>query len=118
MYANLWSPELSAGAYPTLDLFLEDVAQILREEVEELARLGAEYIQLDAPHYPLLLEPKTRAFYEGLGWSAEEWLDLGVALDNQVMAGIDGVNFGLHLCRGNQASRWLVSGDYGPIAEP
>ena len=34
------------------------------------------------------------------------------------MAGIDGVTFGLHLCRGNQASRWLVSGDYGPIAEP
>jgi 5-methyltetrahydropteroyltriglutamate--homocysteine methyltransferase len=47
-----------------------------------------------------------------------EWLDLGVALDNQVMAGIDGVTFGLHLCRGNQASRWLVAGDYGPIAKP
>src|SRR5215211_2357468 len=67
MYANLWSPELSAGAYPTLDLFLEDVAQILREEVEELVWLGAEYIQLDAPHYPLLLDPKTRAFYERFG---------------------------------------------------
>jgi methionine synthase II (cobalamin-independent) len=66
----------------------------------------------------LLLEPETRAFYEGQGWSTEEWLDLGVALDNQLMAGLEGVTFGLHLCRGNQGSRWLVSGDYGPIAKP
>jgi 5-methyltetrahydropteroyltriglutamate--homocysteine methyltransferase len=34
MYANLWSPELSTEAYSTLDLFLEDVAEILREEVD------------------------------------------------------------------------------------
>jgi len=26
------------------------------------------------------------------------------------------VTFGFHLCRGNQASRWLVSGGYEPIA--
>ena len=118
LFANFWSPGRSRGAYTSLEGFLEDVARILREEVEELAEYGASYIQLDAPHYPLLLEPKTRAFYEAQGWSAAEWLDRGVALDNQVMAGIDGVTFGLHLCRGNQASRWLVSGDYGPIAKP
>jgi 5-methyltetrahydropteroyltriglutamate--homocysteine methyltransferase len=118
LFANFWSPERSRGAYASLAGFLEDVARILREEAEELAEYGARYIQLDAPHYPLLLEPKTRAFYEAQGWSAGEWLDLGVALDNHVMAGIDGVTFGLHLCRGNQASRWLVSGDYGPIAKP
>jgi 5-methyltetrahydropteroyltriglutamate--homocysteine methyltransferase len=118
LFANFWSPERSRGAYASLESFLEDVARILREEVEELGEYGARYIQLDAPHYPLLLEPKTRAFYEAQGWSMGEWLDLGVALDNQVMAGIDGVTFGLHLCRGNQASRWLVSGDYGPIAKP
>jgi 5-methyltetrahydropteroyltriglutamate--homocysteine methyltransferase len=118
LFANFWSPERSRGAYASLESFLEDVARILREEVEELAEYGADYIQLDAPHYPLLLEPETRAFYEAQGWSAREWLELGVALDNRVMAGIDGVTFGLHLCRGNQASRWLVAGDYGPIAKP
>src|ERR671918_13899 len=118
LFANFWSPERSRGAYASLESFLEDVARILREEVDELAEYGASYIQLDAPHYPLLLEPKTRAFYEAQGWSAREWLELGVALDNRVMAGIDDVTFGLHLCRGNQASRWLVSGDYGPMAKP
>jgi len=118
LFANFWSAERSRDAYPSLVVFLEAVARILREEVEELAAYGASYIQLDAPHYPLLLEPKTRAFYEAQGWSTEQWLDLGVALDNLVMAAIDGVTFGLHLCRGNQASRWLVAGDYGPIAGP
>src|SRR5215212_9388031 len=116
MYANLWSPELSAEAYPTLDLFLEDVAEILRGEVEELARLGAEYIQLDAPHYPLLLDPRTRAFYEQRGWDLDRWLSRGIELDNHVIGAHQDVTFSFHLCRGNQGSRWLVSGSYEPLA--
>jgi 5-methyltetrahydropteroyltriglutamate--homocysteine methyltransferase len=116
LYANLWSPELSREAYPTLDDFLEDVAEILREEVDELVRLGATYIQLDAPHYPLLLDGKTRAFYEGRGWDFDRWMSRGVELDNHVMGGHPGVTFAFHLCRGNQGSRWLVSGSYEPLA--
>jgi 5-methyltetrahydropteroyltriglutamate--homocysteine methyltransferase len=116
LYANLWSPELSLDAYPTLDSFLEDVVDIMRDEVRELARLGATYLQLDAPHYPLLIDPATRAFYESQGWSLERWLDRGIELDNAVIAAAPGVTFGFHLCRGNQGSRWLVSGGYDPIA--
>lgn len=118
LFANFWSPEHSTGAYGSLKDFLGDVATILREEVLELAEYGARYIQLDAPHYPLLIDPQTRAFYEARGWSTAEWLEFGVALDNRVMAPIEGVTFSLHLCRGNQASRWLVSGGYDSIAEP
>jgi 5-methyltetrahydropteroyltriglutamate--homocysteine methyltransferase len=116
LYANLWSPEHSRGAYPTLDAFLADVAELTREEIAELARLGCTYIQLDAPHYPLLIDPATRAFYERQGWSADRWLDRGIELDNWVMEGHPEVTFGFHLCRGNQASRWLVEGGYEPIA--
>ena len=116
LYANLWSPELSREAYPTLDDFLEDVAEILREEVQELVRLGATYIQLDAPHYPLLLEEKTREFYEGRGWDFDRWMTRGVEFDNYVIGDHPGVTFAFHLCRGNQGSRWLVSGSYEPLA--
>jgi 5-methyltetrahydropteroyltriglutamate--homocysteine methyltransferase len=116
LYANFWSPELSMEAYPTLDDFLEDVAEILREEVEELVRLGATYIQLDAPHYPLLLDPKTREFYEGRGWDFDRWMSRGIELDNHVTGEHPGVTFAFHLCRGNQGSRWLVSGSYEPLA--
>ena len=116
LYANLWSPTHSREAYPTLDAFLEDVAAITRDEIAELARLGCTYIQLDAPHYPLLIDAGTRAFYESQGWSVEDWLDRGIELDNWVMQGHPGVTFGFHLCRGNQGSRWLASGGYEPIA--
>lgn len=118
LYANFWSPEHSRAAYPTLDSFLADVVDILRDEVAELVRLGATYIQLDAPHYPLLLDPKTRAFYEGQGWDLRRWLDQGIALDNAVIAGFPGVTFSMHLCRGNQGSRWLTEGGYDLIAAP
>ena len=52
LFANFWDPERSRGAYASLEEFLGDVAEILREEVDELVRLGATSIQLDAPHYP------------------------------------------------------------------
>ncbi|MFQ5955295.1 MAG: cobalamin-independent methionine synthase II family protein [Kiloniellales bacterium] len=119
LFANFWSPALSRDAYPRLDDFLGDVTQLLRQEVEELVRLGCTYIQIDAPHYPLLIDPKTRGFYESQGWSVDEWLDLGITLDNQLMQGVgDDVTFAFHLCRGNQASRWLAEGGYDAIARP
>ncbi|MFQ6019044.1 MAG: cobalamin-independent methionine synthase II family protein [Kiloniellaceae bacterium] len=118
LFANFWSPERSRGAYDTLESFLADIVRILRDEVEELARLGAAYIQIDAPHYPLLLDPATRAFYESRGWTLDQWLDLGIEADNALMEGFPEVTFGFHLCRGNQGSRWLVEGGYDLIAKP
>lgn len=97
LWANFWSPTYSRDVYPTLDSFLADIVQILRDEVVELARLGATYIQIDAPQYGLLLDPRTRGFYEKLGWSLDRWLDRGVELDNAVMAQIPGVTFGFHV---------------------
>jgi 5-methyltetrahydropteroyltriglutamate--homocysteine methyltransferase len=116
LWANFWSAQNSAAAYPTLDSFLADVVDILRDEVAELARLGATYIQIDAPHYTSLLDPGTRAFYEQQGWTLDRWLGQGIEMDNALMRGFSDVTFGFHLCRGNQGSRWLVEGGYEPIA--
>jgi 5-methyltetrahydropteroyltriglutamate--homocysteine methyltransferase len=117
LFANFWQPDAPDNPYPSLDRFLDHVAIILREEVEELIRLGCVYIQIDAPHYPLLIDPETRAFYETQGWNLDEWLDRGIELDNFVMVDHPDVVYGFHLCRGNQGSRWLVAGSYEPIAE-
>ena len=97
LWTNFWSPEYSLPAYPTLDSFLADVVDILRDEVAELVRLGATYIQLDAPHYPLLLDPKTRTFYERQGWRLDRWLDRGIEMDNAVIGDFPEVTFGFHL---------------------
>lgn len=119
LFANFWSESEAPDAYPTVDAFLEDVVDILRREVEELARLGAPYIQIDAPHYPLLLDAEARSFYERRfgDWrdALHRWLDW----DNAVLEAVpDDVTAGFHLCRGNQESRWLVEGSYEPIADP
>jgi len=120
LFSNLWCPERSRGAYESLDDFMADVVSVLSDEVRELGRLGCTYVQLDAPHYPLLIDPKWRAFYEARGWSMERWLSYGIELDNAVIAaGLAlGMTFGFHLCRGNQGSRWLVAGGYDAIAAP
>ena len=116
LWVNFWSPEHSVHVYPTLEGFLADIVDILRREVAELIRLGAPYIQIDAPHYPLLLDPKTRPFYERNGWTIEKWLDLGIEMDNAVIGDHPDEIFGIHLCRGNQGSRYLAEGEFGPIA--
>jgi 5-methyltetrahydropteroyltriglutamate--homocysteine methyltransferase len=97
LWANFWSPKYSREAYPTLDSFLADIVKILRDEVKELTRLGASYIQLDAPHYGLLLDPRTRRFYERQGWTLDRWLSMGIDLDNAVMDGFPEVTFGFHV---------------------
>lgn len=97
LFVNFWIPERAGEVYPTLDALLDDVVAILRDEVAELVRLGATYIQLDAPHYTSLLDPRQRRFYERQGWSLEEWLSRGIALENAVMDGFPEVTFGFHL---------------------
>ncbi len=118
LFASLWSPRRSVAAYPALDGFLADVVRVLCEEVRELVRLGCSYIQLDAPHYPLLIDPAWRAFYQERGWPLGRWLGYGIELDNAVIDAGRPATFGFHLCRGNQLSRWLVSGGYDAIAAP
>ena len=57
LFANFWSPEASAGAYPSLADFLGAVAGILRAEVEELAGYGATYVRCCSTPTPA---PSTR----------------------------------------------------------
>ena len=118
LFANLWDPQRSRDAYPRFDDFMADVVGILQDEVRELSRLGCTRAQLDAPHYPLLIDPRWRKFYEDRGWTLERWLSYGIELDNAVIDAAPGLTFGFHLCRGNQDSRWLVAGGYDQIAAP
>lgn len=96
LFINFWS-EASRDVYGSHDEYLADVVAILRDEVAELARLGARYIQIDAPHYTSLLDPAGREFYERQGWSVDAWLARGIELENAVMENQPDVTFGFHL---------------------
>jgi len=104
----------SAGAYATVDAYLADIVDILRDEVAELIRLGCTYIQVDSPQYTALLDPGLREGYRQRGNDPDRLLDLSIEMDNAVIGEHPGITFGLHLCRGNNQSRFYASGDYGP----
>ncbi len=114
--AAYYDPEQSKGAYPTIDAYLADVVDILRAEVEELIRLGCTYIQLDAPQYAGLLDPAIREGYRQRGNDPDRLLDRCIELDNAVIGDHPGITFGIHLCRGNNQSKFYASGGYDPIA--
>ena len=105
----------SAGAYASIDAYLADLVDILCDEVAELVRLGCTYIQIDAPQYAALLDPRLRDGYRQRGSDPDRLLDLSTEMDNAIIGEHPGVIFGLHLCRGNNQSRFYASGDYGPI---
>ena len=107
----------SSGAYPKIDAYLADLVDILRGEVEELIRLGCTYIQIDSPQYTALLDPQLREGYRQRGNDPDRLLDLSIEMDNAVIGDHPGITFGLHLCRGNNQSKFYASGDYGPITK-
>lgn len=115
--AAYYDPQKSQGAYATIDAYLADVVDILRTEIAELVRLGCTYIQIDAPQYAALLDPQIREGYRKRGNDPDRLLDRCIELDNAVIASHPGVTFGIHLCRGNNQSKFYASGGYEPIAD-
>ena len=115
--AAYYDKEKSAAAYPTIDGYLADLVDILRDEVAELIRLGCTYIQIDSPQYAALLDPELREGYRTRGNDPDRLLDLSTELDNAVIGNHPGITFGLHLCRGNNRSKFYAAGDYGPITK-
>jgi 5-methyltetrahydropteroyltriglutamate--homocysteine methyltransferase len=113
--AAYYDSKKSAGAYPKIDAYLTDIVDILRDEVQELIRLGCTYIQIDLPQYAALLDPQLREGYRQRGNDPDRLLDLSTEMDNAVIGDHPGITFGLHLCRGNNQSKFYASGDYGPI---
>jgi 5-methyltetrahydropteroyltriglutamate--homocysteine methyltransferase len=115
--AAYYDAEKSKGAYATVDAYLADLVDILRGEIEELIRLGCAYIQIDSPQYTALLDPDLREGYRKRGNDPDRLLDLSIEMDNAIIASHPGVVFGLHLCRGNNQSKFYAKGDYGPITK-
>ncbi|MBL8985341.1 MAG: cobalamin-independent methionine synthase II family protein [Gemmatimonadetes bacterium] len=118
MYAYYWVPGLSTAAYPNPDAYMADVTDILRDEVRELVRLGCEYIQFDAPEFGMVLDPHQQEWFRSKGFEPMKMVRDGIEMMNAIMEGYhDRCTFGLHVCRGNDANRFMGKGSYAAIAE-
>jgi len=117
-----WFEGLSDKAYPTREDLAKDVVQILRNEILRLKEKGCDFIQLDEPSLTQVVygdEAEQTFMCAALGSRRDptEELEFAVRLMNETVAGISGVKFGVHICRGNWSRKEevLLTGNYGPL---
>ena len=117
-----WFEGLSDKAYPTPEELSEDIVQILRQEIVALRDRGVDFIQFDEPSLSQVVygdEAGETFMCAALSSRKDptDELEFAVRLMNATVDGIDGVKFGVHVCRGNWSRKEevLLKGNYGPL---
>jgi 5-methyltetrahydropteroyltriglutamate--homocysteine methyltransferase len=117
-----WFEGLSEKAYPTPEELSEDIVQILRQEIVALRDRGVDFIQFDEPSLSQVVygdEAGETFMCAALSSRKDptDELEFAVRLMNDTVDGIDGVKFGVHVCRGNWSRKEevLLKGNYGPL---
>jgi 5-methyltetrahydropteroyltriglutamate--homocysteine methyltransferase len=102
---NSWNSRLSSPYYPSPEDAFKDVAALLREEVLALKEAGASFVQLDEPAIGNFVDFRyTRWLLALNGWKVRDVKELhrvSADLINRVVKGVDGIDLGVHICRGN-----------------
>jgi 5-methyltetrahydropteroyltriglutamate--homocysteine methyltransferase len=119
--------ERSRAVYRDMDAFLADVVRIERAMIAALVESGCRYIQIDAPGYTAYVDAVSLERMRARGEDPDENLERAMQADNAIVAGFEGVVFGIHLCRGNNrtidpatgklAAQWHREGAYDAVAE-
>ena len=80
---------------------------------------GVDYIQIDAPRYSYYVDPQWRQHLRDLGEDPDAMFEEAVDADNFCLEGARGSNatVAMHICRGNNQSKWYAEGGYEAIAE-
>lgn len=107
----------SWAVYDDSEEFLEDLIAVLRTVVGGLADAGCRYVQIDAPGFTRYADPPSLRRMQAQGRDPAAAIAQAVAAENAVIRDFPGVTFGVHLCRGNEQSRWHREGTYDAIAE-
>jgi 5-methyltetrahydropteroyltriglutamate--homocysteine methyltransferase len=117
-----WFEGLSGKAYPIPEELSKDIVAILREEIVALRDRGVDFIQFDEPSLSQVVygdEAGETFMCAALSSRKDptDELEFAVRLMNETVAGIDGVKFGVHVCRGNWSRKEevLLKGNYGPL---
>jgi 5-methyltetrahydropteroyltriglutamate--homocysteine methyltransferase len=106
------------SVYPDIEEYYADLAGLYRDEIDDLAKEGCTYFQLDETALPCNCDDHARAGVEARGEDPDVLTDRYVKLINDSLAGRPKDMFvGLHMCRGNLKGAWMAEGGYEPIAE-
>jgi len=109
---------IDQAAYPDIDAFWHDLAEVYRREIAGLAALGCTYLQLDDTSLAYLNDPAQRAYVNSIGGDGEHQHLINIRLINQALADKPvGMTVCTHMCRGNFRSSWVAEGGYDHVAE-
>jgi 5-methyltetrahydropteroyltriglutamate--homocysteine methyltransferase len=101
-----------------MDGFFADLAQVYREEIRGLAKLGCTYLQLDDPNMAYLCDEKMRESVRNIGEDPNQLPRTYAKLINDCIAERPAnMIVCMHICRGNFRSAWAAEGGYDPVAE-
>jgi 5-methyltetrahydropteroyltriglutamate--homocysteine methyltransferase len=114
-----FQPGVTDRFYPTRSDLLRDLVAIIKQEIAALVADGVPYIQMDAPSYRYYVDPKWRQHLRDLGEDPDAMFAEAIAADNACLEGVQrqGLTVAMHICRGNNESKWYAEGGYEPIAE-
>jgi len=109
---------IDPAAYPEMESFWHDLAEVYRQEIAGLAALGVTYLQLDDTSLAYLNDPAQRAYVTSIGGDGATQHLTNIRLINQALAGKPaGMTVCTHMCRGNFRSSWVAEGGYDHVAE-
>ena len=109
---------VSYEAYPDLEEFYADIAEVYREELRQLGEAGCRYVQLDDTNFAFLCDPRLAESFRRDGYEPDEMSERFANLINSAIAERPaGMVAAIHLCRGNSMGQWAARGGYEPVAE-
>src|SRR5580700_6904597 len=109
---------IDQAAYPEMEAFWHDLAEVYAQEVAGLSALGCAYLQLDDTSLAYLNDPAQRAYVDGIGGDGEHQHLTNIRVINAALSSRPaGMTVCTHMCRGNFRSSWMAEGGYDHVAE-
>jgi 5-methyltetrahydropteroyltriglutamate--homocysteine methyltransferase len=115
-----WHEDYSRDAYPTLQHFLEHLAELLAREARALVDAGIDIVQLDEPALTYFCDRRLTSGAEihderlRREWNIDKEFPEALAAINRVVDGLK-AEVHLHCCHSVYKRRSDVTGDYKPI---
>jgi 5-methyltetrahydropteroyltriglutamate--homocysteine methyltransferase len=108
---------IDAKAYPDMEAFYADAAQVYHEEIADLAAAGCRYLQVDDVNFAYVCDPRVAAQVRQMGEDPDALPHRYAQLINAAIAKRPpGMTVVLHVCRGNAPAGW-TEGSYEAVAD-
>lgn len=104
--------------YPDIQEFWDDVAIAYQQEIDDIAKTGCDYIQIDDVSFAYLCDENICRQIAADGEDPKRLPELYTKIINTLIAKRpSNMTVTVHTCRGNHESMWMATGGYEAVAE-